>query len=89
MFGLICGAVVCIVISCAGLVIKRKYKTNADFMTIYLDFIGYVKTEIYNNKTPIFTIIDNYIMRDINVFTKVLKVINGNLKKDIMDNENY
>ena len=89
MFGLICGAVICIAVSFVGLIIKRKYKTNADFMAIYLDFIGYVKTEIANNKTPIFTIIDNYISRDVNVFTKVLKVINGNLKKDVVDTENY
>ena len=84
MFGLICGAVICIAVSFVGLIIKRKYKTNADFMAIYLDFIGYVKTEIANNKTPIFTIIDNYISRDVNVFTKVLKVINGNLKRMLL-----
>ena len=89
MFGLICGAVLCIAISFGGLVIKRKYKTNADFMTAYVDFIAYVKTEIYNNKTPIFTIIDNYIAKETNIFTKVLKVINGNLKRDVVDNENY
>ncbi len=89
MLGLICGAAICTAVSFVGLIIKRKYKTNADFMAIYLDFIGYVKTEIANNKTPIFTIIDNYISRDVNVFTKVLKVINGNLKKDVVDTENY
>ena len=89
MFGLVCGAIICIAISFFGLIIKKKYKTNYDFMVNYSDFIGTVKTEISNNKTPIFTIIDNYIVNNTNIFTKILKVINSNLKKDIVDNENY
>ena len=32
MFGLICGAAICIAVSFVGLIIKRKYKTNADFI---------------------------------------------------------
>ena len=58
-------------------------------MTAYVDFVGYAKTEISNNKTPVFTIIDSYIARENNIFTKVLGVINNNLKKDIVDSESY
>lgn len=89
MFKLILGGTICIVVSFIGLVIKRKYKVNADFMTAYVDFVGYAKTEISNNKTPVFTIIDSYIARENNIFTKVLGVINNNLKKDIVDSESY
>lgn len=89
LFGLICGAVICVAISFGGLIIKRKYKINADFMAHQVDFISYAITEISNNKTPIFKILDSYIARESNIFTKVLSVINTNLKKDIVDTENY
>lgn len=89
LFGLIFGGIICIAVSFVGLVIKQKYKANSDFMSAYVDFIGYAKTEISNNKTPIFNIIDNYSAKESNIFTKVLSVISCNLKKDIMDNNSY
>lgn len=89
MFGLICGGVICIAVSFVGLVIKRKYKVNRDFMNAYVDFIEYTRTEISNNKTPIFDIIDSFTKQENNVFANVLSAINNNLKKDIADSENY
>ena len=89
LFGLIFGGIICIAVSFVGLIIKQKYKANSDFMSAYVDFIGYAKTEISNNKTPIFNIIDNYSAKESNIFTKVLSVISCNLKKDIMDNNSY
>lgn len=89
LFGLIFGGVICVAVSTFGFLIKRKYKANSDFMATYVDFLSYAKTEIANNKTPVFDIIDSYISRENNLFTKVLSVINNNLKKDVVDTENY
>lgn len=89
MLGLICGGIICIAVSFFGFIIKKKYKANADFMNSYVDFFGFAKTEISNNKTPIFGIIDGYLAKENNLFTKVLSVINNNLKRDIVDQESY
>lgn len=89
LLGLIFGGVICVLVSSFGFIIKRKYKVNSDFMAAYVDFLAYTKAEIANNKTPVFEIIDGYIERENNLLTKVLCVINNNLKKDIVDTENY
>lgn len=89
MFGLISGAVICIAVSFFGLIIKHKYKVNSDFMNAYADFIGYAKSEIANNKTPLYSIIDSYCSRKQNVFSTTLRMISANLKKDVVDTESY
>ncbi|MDE6967066.1 MAG: stage III sporulation protein AB [Clostridia bacterium] len=89
MFGLIAGSCVCFAVASVGLIIKRKFKINAEFMSAYVEFVDYMISEISNNKTPLFNIIDNFLKQNDSIFTKVLSVINVNLKKDIVDTDNY